>query len=120
MQNFVVALHFKQGRFYNAVVADETATTVTSKLTKRGQTTLPSAVRKRLHASAGDTLEYTLTDEGVLLRVKQPDLGVALEDYLGVFTGESYADAADALAKAREARGWDEEDAKLFERWAEE
>ena len=94
--------------------------TVTSKLTKRGQTTLPAEVRERLRASAGDTLEYELTDTGVLLRVRQPDLGPALDEYLGVFAGGGYADAADALARAREARGWDEEDAELFERWAEE
>ena len=93
---------------------------VTSKLTKRGQTTLPTEVRKRLGASAGDTLEYELTDAGVLLRVRQPDLAAALDEYLGVFAGGGYADAADALARAREARGWDEGDAELFERWAEE
>ena len=56
----------------------------------------------------------------MLLRVRQPDLVAALDEYLGVFTGRGYADASDALARAREARGWDEEDAALFERWAEE
>ena len=94
--------------------------TVTSKLTKRGQTTLPAEVRKRLHASAGDTLEYELTDEGVLLRVKQPDLDEALDGYLGAFGGDGYTDSADAIKRSREVRGWDKDDAELFEQWSDE
>ena len=94
--------------------------TVTSKLTKRGQTTLPAEVRKRLRASAGDTLEYELTDEGVLLRVKQPNLDDALESYLGAFEGSSYKDEEDALKQSREARGWNEGDEALFEQWSDE
>ena len=94
--------------------------TVTSKITKRGQTTLPAEVRKRLRASAGDTLEYELTEEGVLLRVKQPDLGKVLEDYLGVFGGNDYADESDAINRSREARGWVEDDEALFDTWIKE
>ena len=93
---------------------------VTSKLTKRNQTTLPAEVRKRLRAGPGDTLEYELTDEGVLLRVQQPDLDETLAGYLGAFEGNTYKDTEDALQRTREARGWDEDDAELFDTWADE
>ena len=88
---------------------------VTSKLTKRHQTTLPAEVRKRLQARPGDTLEYDITDEGVLLRVQQPDLAKVLPTYLGVFKGGNYENEEDAVAQSRKERGWDEVDAKLFE-----
>ena len=93
---------------------------VSSKLTKRNQTTLPAEVRKRLRAEPGDTLEYDLTDEGVFIRVKRPDLGEVLKKYLGVFGGEGYENEEEALKQARELRGWDEEDIEVFTRWNEE
>ena len=108
------ALRFAQGKYYNGEVS------ITSKLTRRGQTTLPSEVRKRLRASAGDTLEYELTDEGVLLRVKQPDLDEALAEYLGAFRGTKYKNKADAIKRSRESRGWDEDDEQLFDDWTDE
>lgn len=93
---------------------------VSSKLTKRNQTTLPAEVRKRLRAKPGDTLEYDLTDEGVTIRVKRPDLGEVLKKYLGVFGGEGYESEEDFLKQSREARGWDEYDEEIFAEQAEE
>ena len=94
--------------------------TVSSKLTKRNQTTLPAEVRKRLRAKPGDTLEYDLTDDGILIRVKRPDIREVLTKYLGAFNHEGYEDEEDFLRQSREMRGWDEDDDELFTKWAQE
>ena len=77
-------------------------------------------MRKRLQAEPGDTLEYDLTDEGVFIRVKRPDLGEVLKKYLGVFGGEGYENEEEALTQARELRGWNEEDIEVLTHWNEE
>lgn len=47
---------------------------ITSKVTSRGQTTLPRKVRDALHLREGDRLSYELTDNGVLIK---PHQGIA-------------------------------------------
>jgi antitoxin PrlF len=39
----------------------------TATLTSKGQLTLPKAIRDRLHLRAGDRLEVTLREDGVIL-----------------------------------------------------
>jgi AbrB family looped-hinge helix DNA binding protein len=92
----------------------------TSKLTQRGQTTIPSQIRRLLHAKPGDILEYEVTEQGVLVRVMQPDITKALDTYLGVFGPSESRSEEEALDAQREARGWDEHDPQLFKDWAEE
>jgi AbrB family looped-hinge helix DNA binding protein len=104
---------------------------LTSKVTEQGQTTLPAKVREVLRAKPGDTLEYEVTQQGVLMRIKQPGVtdpdiaktpGIAktLQAYRGVF-GKSVAQSSDdALKEQRDRRGWDEQDAELFKTWADE
>ena len=41
---------------------------ITSKITKRGQTTLPRQIRNALQVKAGQTLVYEVTNAGVILR----------------------------------------------------
>ena len=41
---------------------------ITSKITKRGQTTLPRQIRNALHLKTGQSIVYEVTDEGVLIR----------------------------------------------------
>lgn len=41
---------------------------LTSKVTKRGQTTLPRQIRNALQVEAGQNLVYEVTDNGVLIR----------------------------------------------------
>jgi antitoxin PrlF len=42
-----------------------------STLTSKGQTTIPRAIRERLHMKAGDRMTFTMMPDGtVLLRVK--------------------------------------------------
>ena len=41
---------------------------ITSKITKRGQTTLPRQIRNALQIEAGQSLVYEVTDDGVILR----------------------------------------------------
>lgn len=92
----------------------------TSKLTRRGQTTLPAKVREALHAKPGDTLEYELTETGVVLRVKKPAVEGVLEAFVGAFGKANSKTEEDAWQETRRARGWDDGDAELFEAWAEE
>jgi antitoxin PrlF len=44
----------------------------TSKVTQKGQTTLPREIRARLEVKPGDHIAYTTTREGVLIRKIQP------------------------------------------------
>jgi antitoxin PrlF len=41
---------------------------ITSKITKRGQTTLPRKIRNALQIEAGQSLVYEVTDVGVIIR----------------------------------------------------
>lgn len=41
---------------------------ITSKITKRGQTTLPRQIRNALQIEAGQSLVYEITDDGIVLR----------------------------------------------------
>lgn len=41
---------------------------ITSRLTSKGQTTIPRSVRKGLHLEEGDTLEFQLMEGYVILR----------------------------------------------------
>lgn len=43
---------------------------ISSKVTRRGQTTLPRAVREALHLSGGEHLSYEITADGVLVRAQ--------------------------------------------------
>lgn len=92
----------------------------TSKLTRRGQTTLPAKIREALHAKPGDTLEYEVTEKGVMVRVKKPAIEDTLGAFVGVFGKATAKTEEDAIERTREARGWDDEDAAVFKTWAEE
>jgi AbrB family looped-hinge helix DNA binding protein len=92
----------------------------TSKVTERGQTTLPTKVRELLRAKTGDTLEYEPTSEGVLLKVKQPDLDDTLNKYQGKFGKAASKTKVEAIQEGRNKRGWDKDDEKLFDSWAKE
>lgn len=41
---------------------------ITSKITKRGQTTLPRQIRNALQVEAGQSLVYEVTEDGVIIR----------------------------------------------------
>ena len=41
---------------------------ITSKVTKRGQTTLPRQIRSALQVESGQSLVYEVTEDGVLIR----------------------------------------------------
>ncbi len=43
-----------------------------SKLSSKGQVTLPKAVRDKIGAKAGDTIGYDITDGAVILRRLEP------------------------------------------------
>ena len=94
--------------------------TYASKLTERGQTTLPSGVREILGAKPGDTLEYETTAQGVLLRVKRPALEQILQRFGGQYGPSTASSRESVLEQSRVERGWDEGDAALFEAWAAE
>jgi len=84
-----------------------------SKLTERGQTTLPSAIRRRLGARAGDTLEYIETEAGVLLKVRRASIADIVKKY--ALGGDAPQTSEDFLLVSREGRGWDEADLEVFD-----
>ena len=84
-----------------------------SKLTERGQTTLPSAIRRRLGARAGDTLEYIETEQGVLLKVQRASIAEIAQKY--ALEGDSPQTLEKFLRSSREDRGWDEDDLAVFD-----
>lgn len=84
----------------------------TSKITERGQTTIPTRIRKQLRAKVGDTLEYEVTPHGVTIRVKKPDIRLVLAKYSERLGS---APEADLVAEQRERREWDALDVQLLE-----
>jgi antitoxin PrlF len=86
----------------------------TSKVTERGQTTLPVKIRESLNAKPGDTLEYEIVDDGVLLRVKQPNIRAVLAKFRGAFGSSSAKTKEEALKEFRALRDWDETDEMVF------
>ncbi len=56
---------------------------IKSKLTAKGRTTIPRAVREALHLRAGDEVVYVIQDERVVLSKAS---SAALEDPFGTFT----------------------------------
>jgi len=71
-----------------------------STVTKKGQTTIPGAVRKALHIQPGDRLEYVLEGDHAVLRV-HPGLA-ALKGALSSSRGKglSFSQIRAAAAKA--------------------
>ncbi len=49
----------------------------TSKLTAKGQTTIPSDVRERLDLKAGDVLDYSIRNGEIILRKRRSALELA-------------------------------------------
>jgi len=45
---------------------------ITSKISQKGQVTIPKEVRKSMHADAGDLIEYEIQDNVVLIRRVEP------------------------------------------------
>lgn len=45
---------------------------ITSKVTVKGQVTLPKEIRERLHVKAGDILAYEVQGNGVMVRKLAP------------------------------------------------
>lgn len=72
---------------------------VTSKITKRGQTTLPRQVRNALHLEAGQSLVYEIEGDKVLLRA-HPGLLASFGALRG--KGNRVIDHDAALRAARE------------------
>lgn len=68
---------------------------MTSRLTSKGQTTIPRSVRQELSLREGDTLEFELKGEFVILRKARPNPG---DDPFALF--EEWAGEADARAYA--------------------
>lgn len=66
---------------------------VTSRLTSKGQTTIPRSVRDELKLREGDTLEFELKGEFVILRKAAPSRG---DDPFGTF--DEWAGEADTRA----------------------
>jgi antitoxin PrlF len=85
----------------------------TSKITERGQTTIPTKIREQLRAKPGDTLEYDITPSGVTIRVKKPDIREVLRKHARSLS--AFQSDADVVAAQRERRGWDEHDLRLLE-----
>ena len=81
-----------------------------SKVTRRGQTTLPRAVREALHLSGGEHLSYEITSDGVLVRA-QPGAASAYgmltvpEHLRGLEFKKARAMAHDRVAEAAAREG---------------
>ena len=68
---------------------------ITSRLTRKGQTTIPRSVRQALNLGERDCLEFELRDGYVILRKARPEHG---EDPFATF--EEWASEADQRAYA--------------------
>ena len=88
--------------------------TYTSKVTQRGQTTLPIKIRKLLHAHTGDTLEYRITPQGIILQVKKAPITETLNAFVGIFEESPYTSEEESIRENRLQRGWDDADEQII------
>lgn len=70
---------------------------VTSRLTSKGQTTIPRSVRESLRLREGDTIEYDLSGDYVVLR--KVDVQASIEDPFSTF--DEWDSEADRRAYAK-------------------
>ena len=54
----------------------------TSKITSKGQTTIPKQIREKLHAETGDTIAYDVEEIGVVTMRKVRPIDLAWHDAL--------------------------------------
>ena len=108
-----VRLEFLTKLFYNALMT-LVSKSHTSKVTKKGQITLPIKIREALNIKSGDTLEYEIFKDGVLIRVKQPDIRAVLAKFRGAFGASTATTKEEAIKEFRALRDWDETDEKIY------
>jgi AbrB family looped-hinge helix DNA binding protein len=56
---------------FNTSVNNVATTQMRSRITKKGQVTLPSPLRKKYHIEAGKSIEFKESDRGILLKPVQ-------------------------------------------------
>ncbi len=73
--------------------------TVTSKLTKKYQATIPEPVRRLLHLEAGDAIAFDIEDENIHVRKARPldlvftqSLESTLDEWISEADEEAYRD----------------------------
>jgi bifunctional DNA-binding transcriptional regulator/antitoxin component of YhaV-PrlF toxin-antitoxin module len=98
----------------------EQTMTYTSTVAENGETKLPTALRESLGIRVGDTIEYEMTEQGVQLRVKRPDVRATVAQFSGMLHGSTATTKEEALAEFRALRGRDDEEQAVLERWAAE
>jgi AbrB family looped-hinge helix DNA binding protein len=79
--------------------------TETTKVTDKGQTTIPKAIREKYGIEPGDEVVWEITDEGVILRRADPlnGYGFAVDEALDDEEREEIAsDLEDELHERRE------------------
>ena len=77
---------------------------ITSKVTKRGQTTIPRQIRDALHIEPGQSLVYEIRQDAIVLRAHPGALAS-----FGALGGKGRAGSADFGQARREAReAWTE------------
>lgn len=62
---------------------------LTSKISQKGQVTIPKEVRKKIHADPGDLIEYEIQDNVVIIRRVEPfdrTFHAALQETLSEWT----------------------------------
>jgi antitoxin PrlF len=69
---------------------------ITSKLTSKGQTTIPQPVRAALHVNAGDEIAYTIEKDRVILTKASTAL---VDDPFATFDEWASKDDREAYAK---------------------
>ena len=96
---------------YNSTVSDADDTTETTRVSQKGQTTIPKPVREELGIEPGDTVEWETSSEGVHLsrRSTSKTKGVAFDDASEAAREEWVKNANDRLRRRRAAE-WDGSD----------
>lgn len=96
---------------YNITVSDADDTTETTRVSQKGQTTIPKPVRDELGIEPGDTVEWETSGEAVRLsrRTSSTTKGAAFDDASEAAREEWVKNANDRLKQRREAE-WDGSD----------
>jgi AbrB family looped-hinge helix DNA binding protein len=89
---------------------DGEGATETTRITRKGQVTIPKALRDRLGLEAGDEVRWRLGEEGIVVRKATQSVGRGLlSEDRSADERQDLADAMEAAIRSKRAEEWNGE-----------
>ena len=88
--------------------ADDDSTDETTRVTRKGQVTIPKALREEYDLEEGDAVRWLATDEGIVVRKATQSAGrrMLVDDDVSADTRESMAEEMEAEIREQRRSEW--------------